>query len=152
MQTPPEYMNIRPKRAENSLRVRRPDEPWVDWLRDLIAHTEWELMLSNPEWQQVYGVTCPQGYRATLAAQERYLREELHRHFARLPWDHTAVVQAARVLHELHRAGAPDLLAGLRARWVEAGQDALVAALDEGNIAWEIRDLVEFLSGQRHGG
>ena len=147
METPPEYLNITPRQSPNPLRPLRPGESWADWTRECIAHTEWELRLSDPEWGQLFGGSGPPpGYRNVLCQQATRLRRDLRAHFARLPWTHEVVGQAARALHALHERGEANLLHGLRNHWIDTGADvALVLAIDKDNIAWEIRDLVAHL-------
>lgn len=70
--------DITPRFAADPLRLRRDDEPWVDWATELLAHTLAELELSPTAWAAHFGKSHPgPTYTGVLEAQRRRLIREI---------------------------------------------------------------------------
>jgi hypothetical protein len=70
--------NIKPALSAEPLRTRRQGEPWLDWARELYAHTLAELEMSPEAWAAHFGSAHPgAGYTKVMEAQKRRLARDI---------------------------------------------------------------------------
>lgn len=67
----------RPRKMPDPLRHRRPGEPYLDWRRETLAQTLYELGLSRKAWEAEYGKHPGEEYIKTLRVQRDLIRNEI---------------------------------------------------------------------------